>query len=118
MDTSSKSTASVVRIFNEAFNNHDIDSVMELMTYDCIFENTFPAPDGTRHVGATNVRRVLGDFLASSPRAHFEEEELIACEDRCIVRWKYSWGDGYVRGVDVMRIRDGKVSEKLSYVKG
>ena len=24
----------------------------------------------------------------------------------------------HVRGVDVMRVRDGKVSEKLSYVKG
>lgn len=118
MDTSSNATASVVRVFNEALNNHDIDSVMELMTHDCIFENTFPAPDGTRHVGATNVRQALAEFLASSSRAHFDEEELIACGDRCIVRWRYSWGEGHVRGVDVMRIRDGKVSEKLSYVKG
>ena len=118
MDTSSKSTASVVRAFNNAFNNHDIDSVMELMTHDCVFENTFPAPDGIRHVGAPVVRQVLGEFLSSSPRAHFEEEELISCGDRCIVRWKYTWGEGHVRGVDVMRIRDGKVSEKLSYVKG
>lgn len=26
--------------------------------------------------------------------------------------------DGYVRGVDVYRVRAGKVAEKLSYVKG
>lgn len=115
---SSESTASVVRAFNEALNNHDIDSVMKLMTHDCIFENTFPAPDGALHVGAPIVRQVLADFLASSPLAHFEEEELISFGDRCIVRWKYSWGEGHVRGVDVMRISDGKVSEKLSYVKG
>ena len=25
---------------------------------------------------------------------------------------------GHVRGVDVFRVRDGKVAEKLSYVKG
>jgi hypothetical protein len=27
-------------------------------------------------------------------------------------------GPGSVRGVDVFRVRDGKVAEKLSYVKG
>ena len=118
MDSNSNVTAAVVREFNEAFNNHDIDAVMALMTDDCVFENTFPAPEGTRHVGAPNVRRELGSFLSSSPRAHFEEEELIACDDRCVVRWRYTWGDGYVRGVDVIRVRHGKVSEKLSYVKG
>lgn len=36
---------------------------------------------------------------------------------RCVVRWRYTWEDGYLRGVDVMRVRNGKVSEKLSYVK-
>lgn len=118
MDEISKETASVVRVFNEALNQHDIDKVMTLMTEDCIFENTFPAPDGTHHVGTSIVRTELGNFLTGSPYAHFDEEELIACGDRCVVRWRYTWGDGHVRGVDVMRVRDGKISEKLSYVKG
>jgi ketosteroid isomerase-like protein len=118
MDASSDLTAAVVRVFNAALNNHHIDAVMELMTDDCIFENTFPAPDGTRHIGALDVRSALTDFLANSPKAHFSEEELIACGDRCVVRWKYSWGNGHVRGVDVIRLRDGKISEKFSYVKG
>jgi hypothetical protein len=26
--------------------------------------------------------------------------------------------DGHVRGVDVLRVRDGRVAEKLAYVKG
>ena len=118
MDTISRETASTVRTFNMALNNHDIDAVMALMTDDCIFENTMPPPDGTRHEGASVVRRELGNFLSSSPNARFDEEELIACGDRCVVRWRYTWGDGHVRGVDVMRVRDGKVSEKFSYVKG
>ena len=33
-------------------------------------------------------------------------------------RWRYEWDGGHVRGVDVFRVRDGKVAEKLSYVKG
>ena len=118
MDTVSSATASVVRDFNDAFNSNDIEAVMAFMTDDCVFENTFPAPDGKRYEGATAVRDELGKFLASSPHARFDEEELIACEDRCVVRWRYTWGDGHVRGVDVMRVRDGKVSEKFSYVKG
>jgi hypothetical protein len=40
-----------------------------------------------------------------------------------VVRWRYAWGaldgdGGHVRGVDVMRFRDGLVCEKYSYVKG
>ncbi len=118
MDAESQETAAVVRAFNYALNAHDIDAVMALMSDNCIFENTFPAPDGTRHVGAASVKNELGNFLTSSPNAHFEEEELIACGDRCVVRWRYTWGDGHVRGADLMRVREGRVSEKLSYVKG
>ena len=59
---------------------------------------------------------------ARSPEARFEAEETFAAGDRCVVRWVYHWvrdgQPGHVRGVDVFRVRDGKVAEKLSYVKG
>ena len=41
--------------------------------------------------------------------------------DRCVVRWLYRWGTdeaAHVRGVDVFRVREGHVVEKLAYVKG
>jgi len=38
--------------------------------------------------------------------------------DRVVQRWCYSWAGGHVRGVDLFRVGDGKVTEKLSYVKG
>jgi hypothetical protein len=38
--------------------------------------------------------------------------------DRALVLWRYDWVDGHVRGVDVMRVRDGKVVETFAYVKG
>jgi len=118
MDAISNNTANTVRAFNDALNDHDIEAVMALMTDNCIFENTSPAPDGSRYEGAGAVRAALSDFLAGSTSARFEEEELIASGDRCIVRWRYSWGPGHVRGVDVMRVKEGKVSEKFAYVKG
>ena len=38
---------------------------------------------------------------------------------RWIYRWMYSEGkSGYVRGGDVFTVRDGKVTEKMAYVKG
>ena len=109
-----------VHRFNDAFNRRDVDAVMACMTADCVFENTFPAPDGERFEGAASVRGFWVRFFQSTPAARFETEELFAAGDRCVVRWLFRWDDagGHVRGVDVMRVRDGRVAEKLAYVKG
>lgn len=108
----------LINRFNDAFNRHDVDAVMELMTDDCVFENTLPPPDGERHVGQPAVRAFWSDFFASSPPNAFTTEEMFSAGDRAVVRWRFDWSAGHVRGVDVFRIRDGKVAEKLSYVKG
>lgn len=113
-------TRAVIDAFNAAFNRHDIAEVMALMTSDCVFENTFPAPDGTRVEGQAAVRTAFAEFFRQSPQARFESEEVVAMGERCAVRWVYRWDDsgGHVRGIDLFRVRDGKVAEKLSYVKG
>lgn len=115
-------TFSTVDNFNLAFNRHDIDAVMEIMTEDCLFESTNPPPDGIRVIGATAVRSYWKKFFSANPDAQFEVEEIFAFEDRCIVRWIYrKTKDGkpwHLRGVDIFKVQDGKVAEKLSYVKG
>ncbi len=45
------STIEVINQFNDAFNRHDVQAVMALMTEDCIFDNTYPPPDGERFEG-------------------------------------------------------------------
>jgi ketosteroid isomerase-like protein len=118
----SEQARTVIERFNEAFNLHDVDAIMGWMTEDCVFENTRPAPEGTRISGQRALRAFWEEFFRRSPQAHFETEELFASGDRCVVRWTYRWVrdgvPGHVRGVDVFRVRDGKISEKLSYVKG
>ena len=57
-------TRTAVERFNEAFNRHDVDAIMNWMTEDCVFENTRPAPDGTRITGNTAVRAFWDDFPA------------------------------------------------------
>lgn len=115
-------TLSAVEKFNSAFNRHDVDAVMDAMTEDCVFENTNPAPDGSRFVGAIAVRAFWEKFFAANPDAQFEAEEIFAEGDRCVVRWIYHkrkegkpW---HLRGVDIFKVRNGKVAEKFSYVKG
>ena len=120
-DATATATAAAVDRFNEAFNRHDVDAVMAAMTDDCVFENTSP-PDGGRYEGQAAVRAAWEEFFAGSPTAHFDGEDVIVTGDRCVVQWRYTWTDGdgehHIRGVDVIRVRDGKVAEKFAYVKG
>jgi ketosteroid isomerase-like protein len=95
---------------------------MNLMADDVLFENTNPPPDGGKFKGAAAVRAYWQQFFAANPTARFEEEEMFGSRDRVIVRWIYrKEKDGklwHLRGVDVFKVKDGKITEKLSYVKG
>lgn len=105
--------------FNAAFNRHDVDGMMDLMTADCVFENTNPPPGGERFTGQSAVRQFWTDFFHAAPTARIDIEELFVCGERAVQLWVYHWSEeGFVRGVDVFRLRDGKIAEKLSYVKG
>jgi ketosteroid isomerase-like protein len=117
--TTSSEILDLLARFEAALNAHDLDGALALVTDDTIFESTSPAPDGARYEGRDAVRRVLGDMLESTPKARFTtEEQFCDGSDRAVVRWRYDWGDGHVRGVDIHRVRDGKIAETLSYVKG
>jgi ketosteroid isomerase-like protein len=109
--------------FNDALNARDVEAMMNLLTADTIFENTYPAPAGARYVGQTAVREFWEDFFRGSSEARIEIEELFGQNDRAVMRWIYRWTEpsgqsGYIRGVDVYRVRDRLIAEKLSYVKG
>lgn len=118
-----ESTTRLVLDFNDAFNLHDVKRMMHLMSDDCVFENTTPAPDGTIYSGKHEVSQFWMDFFLNSPNAHIEIEDIFGLGMHCIMRWKYSWIDedghkGHVRGVDIFKVINGFISEKLSYVKG
>ncbi len=112
----------VVTRFGEAFDRGDVDSMMALMSDDCVFESTYPAPDGEQYAGQNAVRKYWEDFFATTEEPRFENQEMFASGDRVVSRWRFSWGSGqaggHVRGVDIYRVREGKVAEKLAYVKG
>ncbi len=107
----------VVGDFGKAWADHDLDTALTLITEDCVFEATGPAPDGVRYIGPEEIRRAWTPIF-DDESATFETEDSFALGDRVVQRWRYTWGGGHVRGVDLFRVRDGKVAEKLSYVKG
>lgn len=115
--------ARLLEAFNRAFNEHDVEEMMALMSADCVFENTFPPPAGTRYEGSAAVKQFWEAFFQASPEAKIEIEEMFIAGNRVVQLWIYRWKDeqgnpGYVRGVDVFRFQQGKITEKLSYVKG
>ena len=82
-----------------------------------MFENTLARAGRRRRFEARGpVRAFWRQFFQSSPGARFEAEEAFAAGDRAVVRWVFRWDDrgGHVRGVDVLRVRDGKVAARSS----
>ncbi len=114
----STETAEVMRRFNDAFQRHDASVFAELVAADCVIENTGPAPDGARTVGGKGCIE-LWQGIATSPGIRFDLEDTIVRDDRAMIFWKLhrgSEGDS-VRGVNLMRVRDGKIVEGRGYVK-
>ncbi len=113
-------TADILRRFNEAFLQHDPSLLDALIAEDCVLENTTPAPNGSRHVGRAACLE-LWTGIAANREGWFAPEEIIVAGERGIIKWRYCWGEGdanSVRGVNIMRVRDGQIVEGLGYVKG
>ena len=116
------SAVDVVNRFNDAVNKQDAVTVTALLSDDTVFENTNPAPDGTRIEGKAAVAAFWTKWFAANAGATFDAEETIVAGNKVTVRWIYrKLRDGkpwHLRGIDVFTVRDGKIASKLSYVKG
>jgi ketosteroid isomerase-like protein len=107
----------VVTSFMAAWIDHDLDAALALISDGCVFEATGPAPDGATYAGREAIREAWAPIFADEA-SRFHVEETFSAGDRVVQRWSYSWGDGHIRGVDVLTVSDGKIVAKLSYVKG
>ena len=113
-------TTEVLRRFNEVFLSHDPAALAELVAEDCVIERACPVRDGARLVGR-EACVALWTEIATTPDAFFVLEELVVTGDRGIILWRFQKGQdeaGAVRGVNVMRVREGRIVEALGYVKG
>ena len=116
----SEKTAEVMRRFNDAFLEHDPTALSELIAEDCVIEETVPAPNGGRRVGREACLE-LWQRIAADGNAWFDLEHVLIAGDHATIRWRYRWGDeesNSLRGVNLMRVRDGLIVEAMGYVKG
>lgn len=115
-----RTTLDVITQFGDAFRKHDPSLLTDIIAEDCVLENSSPAPDGARFVGGAACLQFWQE-IAANEQLNFETEETWISSDRAIRRWRLRWGtaDGdTVRGVNIMKVRDGKIVEGLGYVKG
>jgi ketosteroid isomerase-like protein len=115
-----RTTTEVIARFNDAFQRHDPAGLTELIAEDCVIENSTPAPNGATLVGKKACLE-LWSRLATSPGTQFDVEEVFIASERAVIRWRLRWGEGEstsLRGVNVMRVRDGLIVEALGYSKG
>jgi hypothetical protein len=111
------SALGVVEAFGQAWAAHDLDAALSFLSGDCVFDATGPTPDGARHVGPDDIRRAWQPIF-EDPKSFFAAEETFSAGERVVQRWRYDWDGGHVRGVDLFKVEGGRITEKLSYVKG
>ena len=110
--------------WNRAWDNHNLNGVMELFHDDVLFDNW----TGGKVKGKVALRQAWTPWFADHGGFRFTEEETFIdeVEQKALYRWQLDWPSlekGYEgrserrRGVDVLHFRDGKIIQKLTYSK-
>lgn len=108
----------------QAWNDHDINVVMELFHEDVLFEHW----TGTRVVGWDALRDAWMPWFTDHGGFHFTDEDLFIDEEgqKVLYQWQLDWPSNEKgsmgkpesrRGVDVIHFQDGKIIRKLTYIK-
>ena len=110
--------------WNAAWDNHDLDGVMQLFHEDVLFENW----TGGKAKGKEALRKAWAPWFANHGGFRFIEEDTFIDEkdQKVLYRWQLEWPSpekGFEgkpekrRGLDVIHFQDGKIILKLSYAK-
>ncbi len=116
-------THELLREFLEAFNRHDLDSIMDYFAEDCVFYMPRgPTPRGTRYAGKDEVRAGLAKRFEGIPDVHYGDDQHWVCGDFGVSEWtltgtSMSGERVNVRGVDLLQFVQGKITRKDSFWK-
>jgi len=114
---------SLLEAFADAWNRHDVDALMSMMTADCVFEaSAGNFVNGERHEGQQAVRAAFAAVFAQYPDARWNEARHFVTGDRGVSEWTFTGTlkDGKrveVAGCDLLTLRDGKIAVKNSFRK-
>lgn len=116
-------SAELLKGFLEAFNRHDLDSIMDYFADDCVFYMPRGAkPRGDRYVGKKEVRAGLAKRFEGIPDVHYGDDQHWVCGRLGVSEWTLtgttaSGQEIEVRGVDLLEFIDGKIIRKDSFWK-
>jgi steroid delta-isomerase-like uncharacterized protein len=120
---SAESTITMLDRFADAWNRHDVDALMSMMTADAVFEGSAGNQvDGTRSEGTQAVRAAYAAIFDAFPDAHWANARHFASGNRGVSEWTFTGTqkDGKrveVTGCDLFTFREGKIAVKNSYRK-
>ena len=109
--------------FLKAWDEHNVDAILEMMTDDVVYESSFGTQEyGRRFVGKSQARQGIERVFSSFPQTRFTDAQAGVVGNRGFAEWTMSHidADGKrvgVRGCDLFVFRDGKISKKDSYRK-
>jgi steroid delta-isomerase-like uncharacterized protein len=120
-----KVTVETLQQLLEAFNCHDLDTIMEFFSDNCSFDfPRGPEPYGQRFIGKTEVREALAGRFKGIPDVHYGEDQHWISEDgkNGVSEWTLtgtttSGVSIKVRGCDLWEFAHGKVTRKNAYWK-
>jgi hypothetical protein len=116
MTDTQTNTETVIEQFNEAFRLRAPEMLEDIIAADCVMEGVGPAPDGNRWAGYDECLSGWRE-LVLEPSIRFEVEHVDVDGDRAVIRWRLISDEATFRGVNLMRLRDGKIVEALGYGK-
>jgi steroid delta-isomerase-like uncharacterized protein len=109
--------------FNDVWNGHRLEEILDMMTEDVVFEASFGSePWGTRAEGKPEVRAFLEEMFRSIPDVRWDEIRHFAHPEQVTVEWVTTGTPAggrpfRVQGCDILTLRDGLIAAKRSYRK-
>jgi ketosteroid isomerase-like protein len=126
MDSTPRSDAVLLELmdrFAAAWNRHDLDALMSMMTDDCVFQaSAGPDVDGQRSEGQPAVRAAYAAVFETFPDAQWARARHLVAGDRGVSEWTFTGTrrDGKrveVNGCDLLTFRGFKIAIKNSFRK-
>ena len=115
--------SATMRAFLKAFNDHDVDTIMDFFTDDCEFDTPRgPTPFGRSFRGKEQVREGIAARFTGIPDVHYGDDLHWHCGDRGVSEWTLTGTttEGQrieVRGCDLFVFAGDKIKRKDSFWK-